>query len=89
MKNTLLTPKIELFDSISWQNLATESYVQDYVDSQVTRIALPIIWDLLNDNTNVLWQQDYIDPNINIEDIALKTSWNLLNDNIEVIWQQQ
>lgn len=88
MQNILPTPKLEFFDSFNWQNLATENYVQDYVNSEIFNISLPVVWDLLNDNTIVLWQQDYIYSNINVEDIVLKTSWNLLNDNIEIIWQQ-
>ena len=58
MQNILPTPKIELFDGFNWQNLATENYVQDYVNSEIFNISLPIVWDLLNDNTIVLWQQD-------------------------------
>lgn len=88
MQNILPTPKMEFFNGIDWQNLATENYVQDYVDLQIAKVSLPIIWDLLNDNTFVVWQQDYTYSNIDVEDIALRTSWNLLNDNVEVIWQQ-
>lgn len=41
--------KIEFYDGSEWQTLASESYV----DVQ----ALQIAWDLLNDNTEVIWQQ--------------------------------
>jgi len=86
--SNLPTKKLEYTDGIDWYNLATENYVKDYVNSEIFNISLPVVWDLLNDNTIVLWQQDYIYSNINVEDIALKISWNLLNDNIELIWQQ-
>lgn len=41
--------KIEFYDGSMWQTLASESYVNDQ--------ALQIAWDLLNDNTEVIWQQ--------------------------------
>jgi len=47
-----LTPplvKIEFYDGSMWQILASEFYVNDQ--------ALQIAWDLLNDNTEVIWQQ--------------------------------
>ena len=41
--------KIEFYDGVMWQTLASESYINDQ--------ALQIAWDLLNDNTEVIWQQ--------------------------------
>ena len=41
--------KIEFYDGSMWQTLASESYINLQ--------ALQIAWDLLNDNTEVIWQQ--------------------------------
>jgi len=41
--------KIEFYDGSMWQTLASESYINLQ--------ALQIAWDLLNDNTEVVWQQ--------------------------------
>lgn len=41
--------KIEFYDGSTWQTLASESYI----DAK----ALQIAWDLLNDNTEIIWQQ--------------------------------
>ena len=48
---TIETPlaTIELYDGSTWQTLASESYV----DAK----ALQTAWDLLNDDTEVIWQQ--------------------------------
>lgn len=41
--------KVEFYDGLTWQTLASECYVDDK--------SLQTYWDLLNDNTEVIWQQ--------------------------------
>jgi|694.fasta_scaffold120685_3 hypothetical protein len=40
--------KLEYYDGVTWQTLSDESYVEDK--------SLQICWDLLNDDTEVIWQ---------------------------------
>jgi hypothetical protein len=40
--------KLEYYDGVMWQTLSDESYVEDK--------SLQICWDLLNDDTEVIWQ---------------------------------
>ena len=40
--------KLEYYDGVTWQTLSNENYVEDK--------SLQICWDLLNDDTEVIWQ---------------------------------
>lgn len=41
--------KLQYHDNITWQTFSSEEYAQD--------ISFRQAWDLLNDNTEVIWQQ--------------------------------
>jgi hypothetical protein len=67
--------QLEYFDTSKWQSVATE----EYVDNKLICFD-EAMWDLLNDNTIVVWQT------FSVQNI--RTAWDLLNDNTEVVWQQ-